>query len=64
MKCKRKNFRHKEELCLKHNLPYRNRFRGKMGKVRRIMPKENWYNYINEKILKPMVKDFLQDKSY
>ena len=62
MKCKRKNFRHKEELCLKYDLHHRSRFRGKMGKVRRIMPKEDWYNYVNEKILKPMVKEILEGK--
>lgn len=61
MKCKRKVFRHKEKLCKKFDIKHKSHFRGKMGKVRRIMPKKDWYNYVNEKILKPMVNKILED---
>ena len=61
MKYKRKVFRDKEKLCKKFDIKYKSRFRGKMGKARRIMPKEDWYNYVNEKILKPMINEILGD---
>ena len=61
MKCKRKIFRHKEKLGKKFGIKHKSRFRGKMGKVRKIMPKEDWYNYVNEKILKPIINKILEN---
>lgn len=62
MKCKRKVFRDKEKLCKQFDIKHKSRFRGKMGKVRRIMPKGDWYNYVNEKILKPMINEMMEDR--
>lgn len=62
MKCKRKVFRNNEKLCKQFGIKYKSRFHGKMGKVRRIMPKGDWYNYVNEKILKPMINEMMEDK--
>ena len=62
MKCKHKIFRDKEKLCKKFDIKYKSRFRGKMGKLRKIMPKGDWYNYVNEKILKPTINKILEDK--
>ena len=62
MKCKRKDFRRRENLCKKFDIKYEKRFRGKMGKVRKIIPKKDWFNYLNEKILKPMINKILEDR--